>query len=287
LDQFGKKSLLTELLGEMAGNGIFAGIALIPGNTDFFIELNAALRVLQNCAYIEKFVRILIKRSFNQSDKQFLQEMLDKGFAGNQAAAAPSAVRTEVPGRVLFLEAVPFFEKRLDTVTEYTNIVQSLANAQLLGRIDIIPPQYNVSLHELLSAMEIFKPNLLHISSHGRGDRLLLMGVAGSTQPVSPEGLRDFLKEYKLHLRCCIFNACDSTNIAKLVSSEIEYVIGYAGAYSDSHALAFSKAFYGQLSRQPNDIARAFLFGQSALRMLDPSVAGNIQLFSKGQSIQP
>ncbi|MFN9508230.1 MAG: hypothetical protein ACK6AO_04395 [Planctomycetota bacterium] len=286
IEQVGKKALLTQLFGINAKNGQLATIGSIPGNREFFIELNDLVENLQDDSVLKNYLQCLEERILNSADKERINSRLSQLKVTTMSPSVTSAQSKQPLLRVLFLEAVPFYRDRLDTVTEYTNIVHALAKADLLGRVEIIPPQYNASLHELVNSVECFRPNLLHISAHGKSNKILLIGGGGKDEPITPEGLGNFLALHRDNLHCCIFNACNSDEFAKIVSKSIEYTIGCEGQFLDSDALVFSKAFYKQLSRTPNDFVRAFQFGKLALGLVDPIRAEKLKLFARGSVVQ-
>jgi hypothetical protein len=282
----GRKALLIQLFGTNAKNEPLATLGGIQGHLEFFIELNDLLRNLHDDAVLENYLRCLHERVLNRADKERLNGWLSASKVTPKNPSVSSSQAQQPLLRVLFVEAVPFYHFRLDTVTEYSNIAQALAKADLLDRVEIIAPQYNASLHDLVNAVEYFRPNLLHISAHGKSGKLVLMGGGGKDEPINPEGMRGFLANYRTTMSCCIFNACESDEFARIVSHSIEHTIGFEGKVSDSDALVFSKAFYNQLSRTPSEFVRAFQFGKLALGLVDPARADKLKLYARGSIVQ-
>lgn len=161
---------------------------------------------------------------------------------------------------ILFLAANPIDSKPLRLDFEFRSIDDKLQLAKFRDMFDL-RSQWAVRVNDLQGVLLRYKPTIVHFSGHGsQASELILEGVSGNTQPVSPQALRAVFSILRDNIRCIILNACYSELQAKAIAEHIECVIGMSRAISDPAAIAFASAFY-QAIGYGRDVKTAFELG--------------------------
>ncbi|WP_172635356.1 CHAT domain-containing protein [Saprospira grandis] len=131
------------------------------------------------------------------------------------------------------------------------------------------------------SILEI-EPNIVHFSTHGENDNILIEGKNGTHEQLSASNLNRLLKKSD-NIECIVLNACYSEKVAKIISTKGYYVIGVSNVISDDNAIAFSKGFYIAIG-SGKDISSAFDVGRASLKQAPPY---SITLWQNGKNITP
>jgi hypothetical protein len=89
-------------------------------------------------------------------------------------------------------------------------------------------------------------PDILHISSHGDGGRLMLADDSHKKIEIDASTLMAYLN-YRKSPRIVYINACNSHAIAEVLSESIPFVIGTTAPITNKAALASAQIFYHRL----------------------------------------
>lgn len=151
--------------------------------------------------------------------------------------------------RVLLLTAGPSNMTPMHLAAEEKEVKQHIQAGVARGghvRLDVIR---SAMQEDILSAMNEYRPHVLHISMHGSKDGdLWFMNGVGDGARVSLDGFLAAIKAAGTHLQLIVLNACYSGTAADAVRTHVDYAIGIRKAVADKSALAFSEAFYAALS---------------------------------------
>lgn len=148
---------------------------------------------------------------------------------------------------VLFVSANPDPRSPLQVEKEQNRIVKvrNGSRHQSKVRIESLP---DLDIAEFAKSLRLHSPAVLHFSGHGGRDGSLVMrDQDGKTHKMNPKGLSRLLALQKTTLRLIVLNACYSSELAKLLLSDIDCVIGMSAAVADDAAVLFAQAFYGAL----------------------------------------
>lgn len=103
-------------------------------------------------------------------------------------------------------------------------------------------------IEDLVNGLLRYKPQIVHISSHGFSNGLILEDDNGFPVLIEAGAISNLFRQFSDHIRCIIFNCCESNLIAKELSQYIDYVIGMEGCVLDDSAIVFAENFYNALS---------------------------------------
>lgn len=148
---------------------------------------------------------------------------------------------------LLFLSANPDPQAPLNVEREENriNVVRNASKHQAHVRIECLP---DVDLHEFARRLRLHRPTIVHFSGHGRNDGSLTMrDHNGATYDMDPRGLARLLAVQKATIRLVVLNACFSGELADLLISDLDCVIGMRDAVNDDAAILFAQAFYSAL----------------------------------------
>ena len=150
-----------------------------------------------------------------------------------------------MPTKILLLSANPVDTVPLRLNAEFKRIKESLENNKDFQ----VELSLAVSTEDIRKDISKQKPNILHFSGHGEGQRgLLVEDEQGKSQLLSTESFRRLLALYNKDIQCVLLNACYSQHQAEAIVQHIDYVIGMNDAIGDKAAIKFSIAFYDSLA---------------------------------------
>jgi hypothetical protein len=105
---------------------------------------------------------------------------------------------------------------------------------------------------------------VVHFSGHGANRGLYFVDDVGNTHVVKGKPLATLLGVFREQIHCVVLNACYSAAQAKIIATEITYVIGMRGSVDDDAAIAFAAAFYQGLAAGET-VLRSFKLGYNAI----------------------
>jgi hypothetical protein len=99
------------------------------------------------------------------------------------------------------------------------------------------------------------RPEILHVSCHSSDGNLLFEDPDGEPHPIAVTHLAERLREYDrrggFRLRGIVLSVCDSADFAEEFDGVADTVVAWRGDLDDDCAIAFSKALYRLLGRDP------------------------------------
>ena len=89
------------------------------------------------------------------------------------------------------------------------------------------------------------RPEYIHICGHSvKNEGLIIQDDAKNVQFLDEAILKEFFGLFSDTIHCILLNSCYSSEIAKTISKEIDYVIGMKYMIKDEDAVEFAVAFY-------------------------------------------
>ncbi|APZ90775.1 tetratricopeptide repeat protein [Fuerstiella marisgermanici] len=179
----------------------------------------------------------------------------DKRWAVYRTPIGESAVPEPSPAgplRILFMAASPIDQKPLDYEKEEDTIltaVTTLEGARIfVGEMG--------SLEELKSLIKQVKPQIVHLSGHGKLQdngigTFCFEGERGETDPRSAADLVPILKQSGV--QCVFLNACETAQAdvagfcQSLVKAGLPLAVGWAAPVADDLATVFAETFYREI----------------------------------------
>ena len=104
-------------------------------------------------------------------------------------------------------------------------------------------------LRDLITALQLHRPHVLHFSGHGAAQsQLVFLNEHGGRAIVSPRDVADVLSEFTDSLQLLFFNACYSLELAQGATERIDAAVAMSGPIEDPCALTFAAAFYNYVA---------------------------------------
>lgn len=150
------------------------------------------------------------------------------------------------PVKVLFLSAEPVDGARLRLGQEIRDIEQKLRVAPAGDSFQLVS-QWAVRPGDLMEALMIHQPTVVHFSGHADHGRLVLENDRGEMQAIDGNRLAALLSEFSDTLRLVVLNACFTSLDFDILRSDIDFTVGTTSALSDGAAIRFSCCFYQAL----------------------------------------
>ncbi|MEZ4829179.1 MAG: COR domain-containing protein [Bacteroidia bacterium] len=157
-----------------------------------------------------------------------------------------SQPQNTAPSKILFLAANPTNESRLQTDTEHRLLKAEMERGRGRDKYSFLPPQFAVTLSELLRAMND-KPQIVHFAGHGGSKGIYITKENNESQLLPEPALKRLFKPLAGHTEIVILNACSSSPQAKAISEFGMYVVGNNIDVNDNAAISFTKGLYNGL----------------------------------------
>ena len=168
--------------------------------------------------------------------------------------------------KVLILAANPLKTARLRLEKEVEEIRVTLERSPNRGNF-AIESRGALRPQDLQTHLYNLKPQILHFSGHGGGDRgLAFEDEDGNVQAVSTGALADLFKLFANQIQCVVLNACHAEEQAKAICQHIPYAIGMNQAIGDVAARKFAEGFYKAIW-DDRSIEDAFESGVNAIKL--------------------
>jgi hypothetical protein len=149
--------------------------------------------------------------------------------------------------KILILSANPQSTSYLLLSKEVREIDRGLRLAKRRDEFEIIS-KWAVRPDDLRRALFDYKPEIVHICGHGKGDRgLVLENNEGEIQLVSGESLANLFKLFKDNIECVVLNGCYSEVQGNAIAEHINCVVGMNQEIDDRAAIKFAIGFYDAL----------------------------------------
>lgn len=150
------------------------------------------------------------------------------------------------PVRLLFTYSAPLNVPPLRLGTEEKQIKEALRAITDRGKmhIDTIPA---VELKDFSNAFNRYRPNILHISSHGNQKYIALENEKGQAITVDDDTLINIVKLAGKQLKIVVLNACESSKMAASLTDVVDIAIGMNVSIGDDAACAFAVQLYSSI----------------------------------------
>lgn len=155
-------------------------------------------------------------------------------------------VDTSSPTRLLFAYSTPLNASPLRLGTEEKQIKEALRAITDRDKIhiDTIPA---VELKDFSNAFNRYRPNILHISSHGNQEHIALENEKGQAMIVDGDILINIVKIAGKQLKIVVLNACESSKMAASLTDVVDIAIGMNVSIGDDAARAFAVQLYSSI----------------------------------------
>ena len=155
-------------------------------------------------------------------------------------------VDTSSPTRLLFAYSTPLNASPLRLGTEEKQIKEALRAITDRDKIhiDTIPA---VELKDFSNAFNRYRPNILHISSHGNQEHIALENEKGQAMIVDGDILINIVKIAGKQLKIVVLNACESSKMAASLTDVVDIAIGMNVSIGDDTARAFAVQLYSSI----------------------------------------
>jgi len=161
--------------------------------------------------------------------------------------------------KILFLTANPRDQQSLRLEGELRKVLDTLSGATYKNSLDYkIEPAVRIDI--ITKAMQTEKPEIVHFSGHGCVEGLAVEDDSGYSDLFPIEGLDKMFGLFKKTIKCVILNACDSKELAKIISKHGIHVVGMNDEIGDEAARKFAVGFYQGLG-EGNTYEFAFKMG--------------------------
>lgn len=150
------------------------------------------------------------------------------------------------PTRLLFAYSTPLNVSPLRLGTEEKQIKEALRAITDRDKIhiDTIPA---VELKDFSNAFNRYRPNILHISSHGNQEHIALENEKGQAITVDGDMLINIVKLAGKQLKIVVLNACESSKMAASLTDVVDVTIGMNMSIGDNAARAFAVQLYSSI----------------------------------------
>ncbi|MDI1479268.1 pentapeptide repeat-containing protein [Polyangium sp. y55x31] len=190
--------------------------------------------------------------------------------------------------RILFLGANPSDTTRLALGREVREIMQRLRGTHEGERFEIVQ-EWAVRVGDLQAALLRHRPQIVHFSGHGRGDRgvsssdsvgigremlpveeslegeILVEDDAGRAKPIPASALANLFGIVG-GVRCVVLNACHSAAQAEAIRQHVDAVVSMRRSIQDAAAISFAWAFYQGLGFGAS-LNQAFELGKNQIEL--------------------
>ncbi|MGF1512975.1 MAG: CHAT domain-containing protein [Elainellaceae cyanobacterium] len=169
------------------------------------------------------------------------------------------------PIKILLLTANPQGPTPLQLGAEVRQVKEALRRSQYRDRYEL-EVQSATRPRDLSRALLDYRPQIVHFSGHGSGEKgLLLENDAGNLQMLSTEALVQLFQvsEY-CDVECVLLNACYSEVQAIAIHQVVDCVIGMTQPIGDKSAMQFAERFYDALGAGYS-YEEAFRAGRAAI----------------------
>lgn len=199
-----------------------------------------------------------------------------------ETARSEAGVGTENRTRVLVLSANPADAHQLEIDVEVRSIRAGL-HAAGQGQKFYILHCPAVRPADITREIQAFRPEIVHFAGHGlRGKTGLGIAVQdqlGGQQFLNSAILTKFFKFLSGHVRCVIWNSCNSAQLASQTSTHGPYTIGYETSISDQAAIQFAVEFYAAYGGGAS-LEASFELARAQLEAMDMKEAAIVRLFT-------
>lgn len=186
---------------------------------------------------------------------------------------------------ILFTSASPTDQFFLQTDLEYKRIRAMIKDGSNHVGMELMDPILAASVRDLVNGLQDTDPWMVHISSHGSEDGIVLADEKNIGVLVSNKTLLKLFTLNKGRIACIFLNGCLTKFPARLVSSKGIAVIGMNDFVEDDMAIQFAEAFYNYLGKK-GDFKDAFCFACLELEVDSWEKASVPEFWNEGKKIK-
>jgi hypothetical protein len=144
--------------------------------------------------------------------------------------------------KVLFLGISPIDLSPIDVRAELGAIRRMLKKSQAGRSVEVKGVRAS---GDLVQTMQDFKPDVVHISSHGNPGGLYFQDRACQSYVVPAKAVTELFRILGQDVKCVFLNACYSRGQAAIIRRYVQTTIGMAAPIFDHSAIALAATFYG------------------------------------------
>lgn len=171
---------------------------------------------------------------------------------------------------ILILMSNPKGTDTLDLEKELSKILEALNESSENLKFRVVSC-YAASTSSLQKEFRKYKPQIVHFSGHGAGEKgLVFEGEKKNLQLASTKALAGLFELFKKDVECVVINACNSQAQVDEIYQHINCVIGMRQAIGDNAAIEFARGFYESLSAGES-FERAYECGRNAIAFVSTS----------------
>jgi hypothetical protein len=164
---------------------------------------------------------------------------------------------------------------QLQTPKEHRAIRDAIQSATYRDYFPALDAIHAASL-EQLGALYTVNATVIHFGGHGDDRSLsfvLDQELLAQTVPVTADQLVAILREFPQRIRLCVFNTCNSAQIALdiVAAGAVDFAIGWRGRVPDAVAISFAEQLY-------RHIANGLSLGQAFALAEACSPTGNVSV---------
>lgn len=199
------------------------------------------------------------------------------GSVSQAITAGESAPQSESERvvKILFLGANPSGTEQLRLDREAKAIADALKVGEAASRFQL-EQSWAATVHDVQDGLLRFKPEIVHLSGHGRSDGLLILETDSVARDLHGGSRTESTDQSYLHslgrlfavaggrIRCVVLNACHSAEAARVIAEHVDCVVGMSSSIGDEAAILFSRGFYHALG-QGRSVRTAFEFGTAQI----------------------
>lgn len=162
--------------------------------------------------------------------------------------------------RILFISSIAATDTQLRVIDEIGVIEPLLLSGENRDDFNFITKltvQANNLTKTIIGNASDDSPFILHFSLHGNQNKgLKFVGNNLTINYQNTAFFEDILSEMIIRnqkIKCVIFNACHSLQLAQSIIPFVDYAIGVQGFIADRASIEFSRGFYSQLFDNNNE----------------------------------
>jgi hypothetical protein len=166
------------------------------------------------------------------------------------------------PIRVVFMAANPGRSDLSGFTPEhavrFSQEIDRIKRTARLGHIQLVG-EFPRATRDILPDVISLKPDIIHLSCAGAGNRLILEDNNGEADLVSPEWFADALAaRHRSYLSGIVLSGCPGETIAPALLEAARTVVAFLHGIPEIRAVSFTEHFYDELSLVPNIASAAY-----------------------------
>lgn len=157
--------------------------------------------------------------------------------------------------QMLFLAANPSDTSRLQLNLEFCRVKGRIESLGLDSRFQITD-KWNVEPADLATALLFHRPQVVHISAHGKKENgqdmpgsIMLAGLQIEPTHVTGQGLRQLFQSLPQRPNLLVLNSCFTGCEAATIGGVVDVIIGFLDPVKDKESIQFAEILYANLAK--------------------------------------